>query len=362
MTDSGSATDRPDRIADPARPDPAPVDGADHVGRGPRGSADVSVTRWRPRLPSRRSVRISVALGVLLGVLYVALLLAYFRDGTNGAFDPEHYDQVPPVGGVLVSLTTRAVDPNAQTMTVQMRVELDRSLERNGYEAGLGSQEPNRPLTVSLLSQNKSEEVDQLDFAYPAGQAATTRTVTLLFTGYIRGWPFDRYRSQLVVFVSSGDTAVPVDVSLSGQVQNWSLAATNLGSPDAVNSSASQVKARLFDLEFRRSLGTILFGLAVVAVLITLPVLGLFVALAVYRGRRRLEPAFLGWIAALLFATVPLRNFLPGSPPTGSWVDVAVVLWVLVGLAVALVFVVRVWWRDTEPPAPTADERPDRTS
>ena len=354
MTDSGAATDRPDRIADATGPDLAPDERADQVGRVPRGSAELSVTRWLPRLPSRRSVRISVALGVLLGVLYVALLVAYFRDGTQGAFDPGHYDQVPPAGGVLVSLTTRAVDPNAQTMTVQMRVELDKSLEANGYEAGFGSQEPNRPLTVSLLSQNDAEEVDQLDFAYPAGQPATTRTVTLLFTGFIRGWPFDRYRSQLVVFVSSGDTGLPVDVSLSGQVQNWSLSATNLGSPDA-GSSAAPVRARLFDLEFRRSLGTILFGLAVVAVLISLPVLGLFVALAVYRGRRHLEPAFLGWIAALLFATVPLRNFLPGSPPTGSWVDVAVVLWVLVGLAVALVFVVRVWWRDTEPPAPTAD-------
>jgi hypothetical protein len=46
---------------------------------------------------------------------------------------------------------------------------------------------------------------------------------------------------------------------------------------------------------------------------------------------------FLGWIAAMLFATIPIRNFFPGSPPPGSWVDVLVVLWVFVALTLALV-------------------------
>ena len=32
------------------------------------------------------------------------------------------------------------------------------------------------------------------------------------------------------------------------------------------------------------------------------------------------------------FATIPIRNFFPGSPPPGSWVDVLVVLWVIVAL------------------------------
>jgi hypothetical protein len=39
----------------------------------------------------------------------------------------------------------------------------------------------------------------------------------------------------------------------------------------------------------------------------------------------------------MLFATIPIRNFFPGSPPPGSWVDVLVVLWVFVALTLALV-------------------------
>jgi len=33
------------------------------------------------------------------------------------------------------------------------------------------------------------------------------------------------------------------------------------------------------------------------------------------------------WYAAMLFAVVPLRNALPGSPAFGSWIDLTIVLW-----------------------------------
>ena len=106
---------------------------------------------------------------------------------------------------------------------------------------------------------------------------------------------------------------------------------------------------RVFDIEMRRSLGVVLFGAAIVLILISLPFLALWVVINVYRGRRKFEPAFLSWIAALLFATMTIRNFLPGSPPAGSWVDIAVVIWVMIALTVALCFGVGSWWRYSRP-------------
>ena len=34
----------------------------------------------------------------------------------------------------------------------------------------------------------------------------------------------------------------------------------------------------------------------------------------------------------MLFAVIPIRNFLPGAPPPGAWIDQALVLWVLIAL------------------------------
>jgi hypothetical protein len=47
----------------------------------------------------------------------------------------------------------------------------------------------------------------------------------------------------------------------------------------------------------------------------------------------------------MLFAIVALRNVLSGSPPFRSWVDQAIVLWVLMALVVAMSLFVFAWWQ-----------------
>lgn len=330
--------DLPDRVGEASNRDAAPTSADDGAFRDDGGG----FARWVPQLPSRRSVQIAVGSAILLAVLYAGLMLAYYLDGAGGAYDAQRYDSTAPAGGVLVSLTTRAVDPVAQTMTIDLRVVVDKTLDTNGYE--FGQQSPTRNLVVTIHTFDEHNSLDELGFSYPQGKPILGQPVTLSFTGYIRDWPLDRYRTTVEALATAGQTSLPVVVSLAGSVQNWSLSATPVDPAAPADS-----KSRLYQLEYSRSLGTILFGGAVVLVLITLPILGLTVAIAVYRGRRKLEPAFLSWLAALLFATVPLRNFLPGSPPAGSWVDVSVILWVLIGLVGALVFGVRVWWRDSAP-------------
>jgi hypothetical protein len=62
--------------------------------------------------------------------------------------------------------------------------------------------------------------------------------------------------------------------------------------------------------------------------------------------RRPFLPPFGTCYAAMLFVVMPLRNFLPGSPPTGAWIDQTIVIWVLLGLAVAMVIYIVAWYRD----------------
>ena len=71
----------------------------------------------------------------------------------------------------------------------------------------------------------------------------------------------------------------------------------------------------------------------------------LWVAIPMLLGRTSFLPPFITWYGAMLFAIVPLRNFLPGNPPLGSWIDQAVVLWVLIGLVVAMALFILAWWR-----------------
>ena len=71
----------------------------------------------------------------------------------------------------------------------------------------------------------------------------------------------------------------------------------------------------------------------------------LWVAIPMLLGRTSFLPPFITWYGAMLLAIVPLRNFLPGNLPLGSWIDQAVVLWVLIGLVVAMALFILAWWR-----------------
>jgi hypothetical protein len=105
-------------------------------------------------------------------------------------------------------------------------------------------------------------------------------------------------------------------------------------------------------ITLHRSSGPLIFDLGILLVLISLPTLALVVAIPMALGRTSFLPPFSTWYAAMLFAIVPLRNFLPGSPPPGSWVDQAVVLWVMIALIAAMTLFIVAWARQRDRKSP----------
>jgi hypothetical protein len=68
-------------------------------------------------------------------------------------------------------------------------------------------------------------------------------------------------------------------------------------------------------------------------------------AVVVVRRHRRVEPPLLTWLAALLFALIPLRNAMPGAPPIGAQVDMIVFFWVIAVITLSLLVVLAMWLR-----------------
>ena len=261
----------------------------------------------------RRWVPIT-AIAVFVG-LYAVLVVAYAIGGSSAVAQPE---QEVPDGGIGVILVARGITAATPEMDLDVQLDLDPALlDDDGA--------PLQPITLTLEPTQ-----DDADLLYDTDRRPPVRQVKMPVDGDIENWPFDRYTTTIsaVATIGKGDTlqVLPTVVILGGGVQGWQLAATL--SPDDPLQSV--------DLTFHRSLAIVLFGLALVAVLILLPVTTWIVGWKLFREDRLFEAGFLGWIGAMLFATIPIRNFFPGSPPPGSWVDVLVTLWVIVALAVVL--------------------------
>jgi hypothetical protein len=145
------------------------------------------------------------------------------------------------------------------------------------------------------------------------------------------------------VLVGSGDKRqyVPARVEVTGSLEGWDIIATRVGDTSQTSDRPDNVIITL-----KRAKGPLVFDLGICLVLVTLPTLALFVAIQMVTRRRPFLPPFGTWYAAMLFAVVPLRSVLPGSPPAGSWVDQVVVIWVLIALATAMVVYIAAWYRE----------------
>ncbi|UXA20175.1 DUF4436 domain-containing protein [Mycobacterium sp. SMC-4] len=171
--------------------------------------------------------------------------------------------------------------------------------------------------------------------------------VELTAVGDPDNWPLDTYTTNILgveAFLGDGAErrALEARIIVAGSVNGWTVQ-TDSGTIDAPWGPIPSVQFTL-----QRTRGAHAIDVGILLVLLTLPATALFVSIEMLLRRRKFLPPFITWFAAMLFAVVPLRNVLPGSPPPGSWVDLAVVLWVLLALAGAMVIFIIAWWQQTK--------------
>lgn len=186
------------------------------------------------------------------------------------------------------------------------------------------------------------------DLQYPAGKSPAQVATTIEAHGNPNNWPFDSYRTDALsaeVLVGQGDARryVPARVEVTGGLDGFDVDVQRVGEASQDSDRADNVIITL-----HRSKSTLIFDAGICLVLFALPALALTIAVLMLTGRRKFLPPFVTWFAAVLFAVIPIRNFLPGSPPAGAWVDQALVLWVLIALVVAMIMFFVTWYRQTD--------------
>lgn len=283
-----------------------------------------------PPARRRRPAARWVIAAVVVAFAYLATLLLYAASGQNQDFAGGE----TPAAGVGVTIAIRDLDAAANLVTADVSINPGAQL--------LNPDEITPAVDVSLVLAPASGG-QQLNF--PKGEVPAVVPVRIMTEGDIESWPLDSYESVMVVQALTGTgpgrTQVPATVSIQSDSNGWK---TWVESPSAAVADAES-GLQVFTIRAKRAGGTLAFGVIMLIVLMTMPVLAGFVAYQTYRDRRRFEPSLASWIAAMLFATIPLRNFLPGAPPAGSWIDATVTLWVVVALVGSLAVYVAAWWR-----------------
>ena len=220
------------------------------------------------------------------------------------------------------------------------------------YDENFGVLKADAAVRLYLGSGSAAVPSDLGDLQYPVGKAPAQIATTIAAHGDPGNWPFDSYATDEisgVVYTGNYHEKVSARIEVTGSLDGWDVSVNRVHDVEDTENPNS-----LDDviITLHRAKGQLIFDLGICLILIALPVLALIVAIPMALGRTSFLPPFSTWYAAMLFAIVPLRNFLPGSPPPGSWVDQAIVLWVLIALVVAMSLFVVAWvrQRDRRPP------------
>jgi len=268
---------------------------------------------------------------VLVYVVVVALYAVNER-----AANIEGCIEEPPSDAVLLSVTPESVNAAGDRIVANLTVL---SFGPVGSEDTALLTEP-LTILVSGTDGPRSFTIGQDEIPSP-------QSLNFITDGYIERWPFDSHSVDVAIVSLQGEgddmTAIPTLLCGSAHVPGWTFSSEEIAGTDEVVVDGEPVTQ--IRVTATRSVATVAFGIVILGLMAVLPVLGLTVAIVAYRGIRKVEATLMSWMAAMLFATIPLRTFLPGSPPIGSWVDYLVVLWVVAGLVLGLVIYVLAWLR-----------------
>jgi Domain of unknown function (DUF4436) len=267
----------------------------------------------------------------------LSLVGVHFLQRSEGPLPPLDLSQ----GGgdaTIVQLRLEELKPVANRLTVNVLVYPSVSSYDNRFDV-LGTD-----VAVRLYPPS-----DLGDLHYPKGKAPAQLTSTVEAHGDPGNWPFDSYHTEPIsadAFVGPADALkkVPARVEVTGSLDGWDISLNRVHDPAALPTSRTMDNGNVV-IYFKRAKGPLIFDLGICLVLIALPTLALLVAIPMALGRRKFLPPFATWYAANLFAIVPLRNILPGAPPPGSWIDQAIVQWVLIALVTAMSLYIFAWVR-----------------
>lgn len=288
--------------------------------------------------PHRPRIVIGVVVLALVITAYVLSLFGvHWLEKSEGPLPPLDLSQ----GGgdaTIVQLRVEELKPVANRLSVDVLVYPGISAYDNRFDV-LGTDVAVRLYPTSDLG----------DLHYPKGKAPAQLATTVEAHGDPGDWPFDSYRTEPIAadaFVGSGDSLkkVPARVEVTGSLDGWDITVNRVHDPAALPTSRTVDNGNVV-ITLKRAKGPLIFDLGICLVLISLPTLALLVAIPMALGRRKFLPPFATWYAANLFAIVPLRNILPGAPPPGSWIDQAIVQWVLIALVTAMSLYIFAWIR-----------------
>jgi len=277
--------------------------------------------RWWPR------IRLGVIALLVVACAMITTVVLYV-DGAASQRIPAH--GAPTSDGTTVTLDLVSIKSDYSELVGDIVIKPGPGLVDPATDA------LKQDLTVAVTSVTTP-----VRRTYSKGMLPGVFPVPLTLARDVERWPFDSYYTgpiTVTLFTGPAQTPERANVTFVDRLAGWKVHVARVNHANALAPC---------EIQLQRSASTMVFAITILCIFVAIAAVGLFVAIQTTRDPTRFQSPMTTWYAAMLFAVVPLRNALPGSPAFGSWIDLTIVLWVLVALVVSMLLYIAAWWRAT---------------
>lgn len=270
----------------------------------------------------------TLIIGALVLLLVVAGSLSMYFPTRTTQHETTIFGDPDAPDRVNLSAWITKVDPASGVVTVSTEV-----LGPTGSLAdpqGYFNDDTNLYTTSTL--QNRAMTIKKEDF-FPVVEQR------FALTGLVTDYPFDRYTTNLEYHVWGGpdNHELPITVTLFSTDPFFVITPTQGTTPDSGGID--------IELSLRRSTPTLVYASFVMILMLGLATAATTAAYYALKRRKGLLFPACSMMAAMLFALVPLRNAVPGSPPIGSVIDFGSFFIAAITIAISLITCVTIGYR-----------------
>lgn len=267
---------------------------------------------------SRTRLWVATSIAVALGIIYLVFAGLYIATRVVPAPDAVLQAAVS-TNAVSVVFVPQRVDPERESAQGVLRVVVDRAT------------------LTSDIDVSVYPFLDASRIQVPASESAFERHALLSLEGEVRTYPFDSYTGT--VLFSATDSATGAALPVSGGVlpidglTGWSISVTDATSADTVTDSVIM----------SRSYTTQVTAVILATLALVLGAIAVALAWAVAVGRKQSNFGEATWLAATIFSVISVRNFMPGAPPIGAYLDALAIIPAILTLFLSMALLVVFW-------------------
>lgn len=285
--------------------------------------------------PRAKRVALWVVPLVLIAGLYAGGVILYNVAQGNARTVVEEGEPLPP-NHLDILITTTSIDTAKNDLFLRVDARPVGSL------AAADGLSLTRAVSLDILG-----DVGKASYRFARGDRIPPIDVTIgLDSGDPSAYPFDSYTGSFIVRdTAPGLDPTPTQLSLVGGLSGFKVG----GGTQPADQLDPDEHGLLVTID--RAPVTSAFAVLILVLLAMLALIAATIAVHAWRRQGRSEIPMVTSLAAMLFATITLRNAMPGSPPLGAFIDILVFFWAVTVIACSLAAVVLLWIHPRPPPA-----------